>query len=324
MLSTTANGLYWLSRYLERAEFTTRLLSVQFEALEDLTVEEIDESWKRLYGTMRQEPVGGFQSNLGEELFMLTDSFTLTDELTFDLDNSNSICSCIAAGRENARVVRNVIGSEMWSRLNAIHLDLQSVDLFAIWKDQPRKFFLRLEDDFRTLSGITDHTMYRDHGWHFTQLGRFIERVQMVAALLNAQVSIDRNSRNFNESSWLSILKVCEARVAYFRVYSLAYEPTRVLRFVIGDPVLPNSIRFSLQKISQSLSVVADGHFSAVSAEAVECNQSIIRQVESFETRMTNVHDLLQNLLDSAYKLHENITLAFFQYDLENILRKNA
>ncbi len=324
MLSTTANGLYWLSRYLERAEFATRLLSVQFEALEDRTVEEIDESWKRVYGTMHQEPVGGFFSNLDEEWFMLTDSYTLTDELTFDRDNSNSICNCIAAARENARVVRHVIGSEMWSRLNALHLDLQSVSLSKIWSHQPRKFFLQLEDDFRTLSGITDNTLYRDHGWHFTQLGRFIERVQLVASLLSAQISVDKGSRIFDESSWLSVLKVCEARVAYFRVYSLAYESTRVLDLIVRDPVLPNSIRFSLDKISESLSVVADGHFSAFSQEAVERSQSMIEQVENFEDSMIETHDLLQKLLDSAYRLHENTTLAFLQYDLESFLSSDA
>ena len=327
MLSTTAKGLYWLSRFLERAEFSARLLSTQLETLEDRTVQKIDESWKRVYRTLRLEPVGGFQPSQGDEWFMLTDSFTLTDHLIFDTDNYNSIKNCITSGRENARAVRNVIGSEMWSQINAIHLDLKSVEITTIWHDQPRKFLHRLGHDLRSLSGITDNTLYRDHGWHFSQLGRFIERTQQIVSLMSAPLSTDEQEQRLDESSWIFILKVCQARLAYSRLYSLLDEQSNMIRFVMADPSLPNSVLYSLRQISKSLAVIAHGHFSSNSAKAMNDNRWMIEEVQKFESSnnydAVYITDFLNELLKMAYQLHNDLTIAFFDYDLESYMKND-
>ena len=115
---------------------------------------------------------------------MLADAYTLADDLTFEPGNSDAIRNCVAAARESARQVRNVIPDKMWSSLNLAYFDLRDVEMETIWNDRPGTFYDRTEGALRTVSGIAEGTIYRDDGWHFLQLGRFVERVQLIAALV--------------------------------------------------------------------------------------------------------------------------------------------
>ena len=216
MLSRSAQGLYWMNRYLERADHSCRLLTYQFEEIEDRPVAEIDQSWRRIYSALNCTPTAGFlQSDLDDDDFMLTDSFTLADDLTFDRSNLNSIVNCVENARENARQVRNVIGKQIWSEMNAAYLSLKEVRIEHIWNTQPRQFYLDFGSDIRTLFGVMDSSMYRDHGWQFSQLGRFVERVQLVASLIRSQYEVSSKSDTNSVVDWYSTLQVCEAALAY-------------------------------------------------------------------------------------------------------------
>ena len=137
MLSRSAQGLYWMGRYLERAEHLCRLLRLQTEALVDRPVREIYFGWKRIYGSMyRQPPLGEIE--LDSDEYTLADSYTLADDLTFERTNPDSVWSCFALGRENARQMRNCISAEMWTRLNLAYLRIQKQDIQGIWRVSPR------------------------------------------------------------------------------------------------------------------------------------------------------------------------------------------
>ena len=185
MLSRNAQGLYWMGRYLERAQHGCHLLAEQFIIIEDRPVEQIDQSWRRLYLAVGRTPLGGhLEPPPDDEDFMLADAYTLADDLTFEPGNSDAIRNCVAAARESARQVRNVIPDKMWSSLNLAYFDLRDVEMETIWNDRPGTFYDRTEGALRTVSGIAEGTIYRDDGWHFLQLGRFVERVQLIAALV--------------------------------------------------------------------------------------------------------------------------------------------
>ncbi len=191
MLSRSALGLYWIGRYLERAQHACRLIADQFETMKDRPVDEIDKGWRRLYGGLRRVPVGGeLSSNLDDEQFMLVDAFTLADDLTFEAGNPDSIRSSLANARENARQVRHVVDEDLWSCLNRAFFDLRDLGIADIWQDRPGDFYRRTEDAVRTFFGIAESNMYRDDGWHFLQLGRFVERAQLLSALLEAQLAV--------------------------------------------------------------------------------------------------------------------------------------
>ncbi len=125
-----------MSRYLERAKHSCRLLAAQFETLEDRAVEEIDRSWRRIYSSVNRVPIGGeLQSNFGGEDYMLVDSFTLADELTFEPSNPDSIRNCISTARENARQVRHVLGKAMWSNMNVAYMNFKTARIENFWNN---------------------------------------------------------------------------------------------------------------------------------------------------------------------------------------------
>lgn len=322
MLSRNAQGLYWISRYLERAEHGCHLLGSQFRALQDGSVEELDRMWVRLYLSLGREPVGGvLGSNRGDDDFMLADAYTLADDLTFERTNDDSIRNCIAAARENARQVRNVIGKNKWSCLNMLYLGLRDSRIADIWDGRSGKFYLDTADAIRTFYGIAESSMYRDDGWHFLQLGRFVERVQQLAGLLDAQLEVFPPGEPAVESDWRSLLQICEARVAYNRLYSFDYQPSRVIDFLVADRLLSHSIRYALSQISDALDAV-----SAQRPLAVEARRRAGRVAAGidYDWPRRNLGDAsatraaLREIRRECQRLNEDIEASYFNYEIED------
>ena len=113
------------------------------------------------------------------------DEAHITQRMTFDHDNHNSIVACISNARENARQVREKISSEMWLHINTLYLDVRNTTIDSIWNNQPHQFFDAVKNGAHLFQGITDSTMVHDEGWQFIQLGRFIERSMGIATLLD-------------------------------------------------------------------------------------------------------------------------------------------
>ncbi len=321
MLSHNAQGLYWIGRYLERAEHGCRLLADQLEALQDRPVDDIDRMWRRLYAGLKRSPAGGIlESNLSDEEFMLADSFTLADDLTFEPSNPDAIRNCVASARENARQVRNSIGKDMWHCLNTVHLELSGVGIGDIWNNQPGEFYSHTKDAIRMFSGAADSIMYRDCGWHFLQLGRFIERSQLLAALLDAQLATFPTGEQQIESDWRSLLQVCEARFAYSRRYSLEYSPHNVIGFLVSDPLLAHSIRHSLAQITDALDAISE---QQAATKASHLGGRMIAFID-YEWPDRDPEDdqatckALQRIHETCCHLHENIEATYFNYIIED------
>ncbi len=314
-----------MSRYLERAAHVCRLVSSQFQALEDSQVDEIDANWRRIFNSLGRQPaVGGLASSGGDEEYMLVDSYTLADELIFDCNNPDSLHSCIGYARENARQVRNALNKEFWSCLNTTYLDIADNGIEKIWNNQPREFFRKTKDVLQTVSGITDSTTYRNHGWHFMQLGRFVERAQLITSLLNAQIA-QFPTKNMNaESYWISLLSICEARVAYSQMYSMAYDPPSVVDFLVSDPRLSHSIRYSMQRVTNALGKVSAEHSNASTNTANEGAYRLMHHIDHEWSQRSSGDEATGNALNeianSSRELHNNIVTAYFAYDVESSL----
>ena len=179
MLSRSAAGLYWMGRYLERASHLSRLLRQQTESLVDRPVRDIYFGWYRIYGALDRQPNPGALELHTDDAYTLADSYTLADDLTFEPTNPDSIRNCFTKGRDNARQMRHHISAEMWFSLNRSYLRLQALEIQHIWVTSPESFYVQTNADIDTLWGVTDATMYRDQGWRFVQLGRFLERAQL-------------------------------------------------------------------------------------------------------------------------------------------------
>ena len=322
MLARNAQGLYWMGRYLERARLGCRMLTEQIAALEDQPVEQIDGNWRRLYRAFGRTPVAGsLTPNPDDDNFMLADAFTLCDDLTFERKNPDSIRNCVAQARENARQVRNIVPDSMWSSLNLAFLDLRDASIETMWKHRPDAFFGRTENALRAFTGIAEGVMYRDDAWQFLRLGRFIERAQFLAQLLEVQIELYPTDDHHHESDWRSLLQVCEAEFAYRRLHSLQHQPSRVVDFLVVDVRLAHSIRHALGELIEALDIVSGGRPLEVAAgrlagrlaSRIDHDWPERDRADDAATRAS-----LDDIRQSFRRLHDDIAGTYFEYEIED------
>ena len=312
MLSRSAQGLYWMGRYLERAQHLCRLLRLQSEALVDRPVRQLYFGWKLIYDSMDRVPPGGSLTS-GDDDYALADSYTLADDLTFERSNPASVWHCFSLGRENARQMRHCISAEMWTSLNLAYLKFQRVSLQDIWMSAPESFYSEVATEINTFSGVAEATMYRDDGWHFMQLGYLIERAQLSASLLLAQIA---GSADEEEADWTSLLRAYHAVEAYNRRYGVEVHSDQVLDLLVTDPMLPNSLCRSLDVTAEQLAGLGPGPDAGSSAAARRLAGRLGALIHyEWPDREDPEESLLQV---NAYcrELHNLVNATYFEYDL--------
>lgn len=242
MLSRIAESLYWVGRYVERAEDTARILDVHVHrGLEDPSVEE-DAACRGLLAVMGvtapADPV---------------DTSQLIDMLGFDSGSPASIAGALVAARENARSARDSISSEMWECLNATYNALPGV-IARVTGGSPHAFFAYVKERAAILAGLADSTMSRDDGWRFLVLGRSLERVDMTARLLSASFGDAAGP-----SEWVTTLRCCSAHEAFLRTYRRRVEPDLVAEFLLLDRLFPRSAFHALGQAEECLAELQPG-----------------------------------------------------------------
>ncbi len=246
MLSRVAESLYWMSRYLERAENTARLLDVHLNLNMELTA---------AAGQRRYEDVlGALQVNYFEgQLPSPTD-------LTLDSLVAESISNSIGAARENARQIREQISSEMFEQINKLYLYIRSrptQDRFAI---EPNFVFGRVKDGVHLFAGITDSTMTHGQGWQWIRAGRYLERANLIVGLLLNHLrhlldEAEGDPQHYSEL--LGLLKSCTAWEAYCKVNGAELTNLRVAEFLLLSREFPHSLAFSVNEMAKSLEALA-------------------------------------------------------------------
>ncbi len=267
MLSRVADCLYWLSRYLERAEHTSRLIDVNLNLMLDQSPAVSGPRWFRLQACLVAAPTGvGGRDPSGTAralAFDLLHRASFASCLAAARENARAIVACLAASRENARQVRESISSEMWEQINRLYLDLRKTDLDAAWDAQPHEFFQAVDRGAHHFRGVTDGTMCHDEGWHFLRAGQFIERAWGLAILLDV-ICVELLNPTRPEShredhlEWLGLLRSCVATEAYSRSQSAELRPERIVQFLLLDPTFPHALRFAVDRVGESLAAIAE------------------------------------------------------------------
>lgn len=320
MLSRDAEGIYWMSRYMERAGHVSRLIAEQLQSLHDRPFGSIERGWQRLFTALGRTPAGSALIPVDDDASeMLFDAFTLIDDLAFEPQNADALLTCLARARENARQVRNVISHEMWSCLNVAFLDMRDTRLQDIWTNQPQVFFSNASSVVTTFVGVADATMYRDHGWHFFRLGRFVERAVRTSSLLGAQIALFPTSEQHWVFDWGSLLRVCEARAAFRRVNSIEYPPADVVDFLVTDANLSNSICYTLNEVADAYDAIAGGRRDGPACDArrrigrarafIEYDWPTRDRADDDATR-----PMLQTITSACLQFHTDLEAAFFSY----------
>ena len=315
MLSRVADNLYWMSRYLERAEHTSRLIAVKLESLIEQSPEEAEIAWSRVVSALSGK---GFVPD------NLADGFEVSYSLAFERFNQSSLISSLRFARDNGRQVREQISTEMWNRLNRLYLRLVPIDLTAIWNEQPSHLFREIVEELHMLEGTTYSTMRHGEGWHFLQLGRYIERAQLVSRLLDLHFGqASRSGAPPNYLDWLVLLRSCTAFESYCKVYTANIRRNRVAEFLLFDAEFPHSVRFAIEHLTAALSHVAIG---APASRRAACERLAGRLKASvdfgqIEELMSGSIDLfLANISTQCEQIHEAVYAAYIGYDAETVL----
>src|SRR6266487_5988423 len=215
MLSRVADSLYWMSRYVERAEHTARLIDVDFQLRLDQSPEAGSARWLRLLDALQVPIPGGGKIN----------SATLAYTLTLERSNPSSIVSCISTARENLRQVREQCSSEMWEQLNRLYLQVLGTPAGEAWLLHSQLFFRGVLDGAHLFHGVTDSTMSHGEGWHYIQLGRYVERTHGLATLIGTHFSrvsepLQATVDSDDYLECVGLLKYCTAFEAYCKKYT--------------------------------------------------------------------------------------------------------
>jgi uncharacterized alpha-E superfamily protein len=267
MLSRVANCLYWMNRYLERADNTARLLDTNLQLLLDQRA--LDER------AMAGHWIPIVQSAGDEELFSSLHGRatvdTVTEFLVFQPENSNSICGAISQARENARMARDQITGEVWEEINRIYLFLRASQARSLARSSPVEFFQEIKASSLHLQGLTDATVLHNEGWLFQQAGKYLERADKTSRILDVRHAAfpargaPEPVSQAGALEWAAVLRSCSAWDAYKYVHGADVQPALVAEFLLLSPDFPRSVRYCVQQLNVALrriSGVADGCFS--------------------------------------------------------------
>ncbi|HVC00507.1 MAG TPA: alpha-E domain-containing protein [Candidatus Dormibacteraeota bacterium] len=240
MLSRVADHLYWMSRYLERAEHAVRLLSVNLNLMLDESPASAERRWRRVLAAL------GDPGNV----VWSGDPYVLAEELTFNSADPSSVTSCIVGARENARNVREQISAEQWQWLNQLYLRVARFRIDGNADIQLPPFLGSISEGVHLFQGITDSTMSHGEGWHFIQIGRYLERASATVKLLEiyyrefGKPQHSPEGTDFHE--WMGLLRSCTAFEAYCKVYTADLNHDRIMEFLLLSAEFPHSARFSV------------------------------------------------------------------------------
>ena len=265
MLSRVADSLYWMSRYIERAENNARILDVNLQLLLDLgnqSEAEMLEHWSPVIASLEE-------TELFDSLYKKPDGPSVTEFVTFQKQNPNSIFSCLTLARENARTTREQISSEMWEQINRLYLFVKSDSAKKLFRSSAHEFFKRVIAGSHLFQGITDATMTHGEGWDFIRIGTLLERADCTSRILDVKYHIllpsgENVGGNVDTIQWMAVLKSCSALEAYCKLYVSQVAPWKVAEFLITHLEFPRSIRFCIDSLDRALhriSGVAETHY---------------------------------------------------------------
>jgi len=266
MLSRVAHSLYWMARYIERAENIARLVDVNLQLLLDLR--NLDE--KRL--AAHWLPI--VQATGDEEAFFKlhprATGQAVTEFLVFQSENPNSIVQSVCQARENARMVRDQLTAELWEELNRLYLFVRSPMARQVWQRSPSEFFQEIKAGSLHLNGIASATLIHDEGWWFVQAGQFLERGDKTTRILDVRYQTlpeqgaPKAVSQTETLEWSTVLHSCSAWDAYKTIYGADVHPRLVAEFLLLNDNFPRSARFCVGELNRAvrqISGAAEGYF---------------------------------------------------------------
>jgi len=311
MLARVADSLYWIGRYVERAEHMCRLSDVMLTATLDRS--EAATQVARIALTA----VGDVDARKAKN------PYEAALALVLDREDAGSVTSSLALARENARQVRDQITTETWERLNLIHLRMSDPDAGRAFADGSQAFLHETIADLHLFKGAADSTMSHGEGWRFLLLGVYLERAQLIGSLLEVCFGDGRKKPISDHFALTSLLRMTCALEPYLRVYTADMQPRFILEFLLLDEDFPRSIRFCTARIEEHLAhlsrhVEAAGH--AGPDRLAGRLKARLEYADMDEVHAQGASAFVASVLDECATIHRALYEAFVAYPLEQRL----
>ncbi|HVU24772.1 MAG TPA: alpha-E domain-containing protein [Opitutus sp.] len=323
MLSRVAHCLYWMSRYIERADNLARLLDVNLQLLldfQDVTTTAREEHWDSILLSSGDE-------KLFEEHYDCADNRNVTEFFAFDKRNPNSILSCVYGARENARMIRDQISLEMWEVINELYLYLRDRTTEEIWATGPGEFFNNIKRSAHLFHGLADSTYSRSEGWEFIQFGRYLERADKTTRILDVKYHILLPSATdvggaIDTAQWQAVLRSASALEAYRRFYVREILPWKVAEFLIFSDSFPRSLYFCVNEIDTYLRRILDETGQRPRSEAARRSRRLVADLQSLTITEVlqdqGLHEFLIETQNALDRIGEEVVQTTMFYPAES------
>jgi uncharacterized alpha-E superfamily protein len=296
MLARDAEAMYWMSRYVERAEHIARLLLVNSMVLVDvgdLAARFEARQWAGILSIMRLDDLPASDDRRPP-------SARVAQHMTLDAENPNSITTCLTRARENARSIREVISAEMWENINQLYWSMRADDAAARFEDSPDDMYRAVMAGSMLFQGLTDQTLSHDQRWLFTQAAKYFERTDVTCRVIEnkfnilqeAESSLEGPIRNIH---WMAVLRSCCSIEAYRRNYLGEMEPTRVANFLLLEKDFPRSVRFSVA----AARVAVAGIRAGINSGGVNAAERILGRLDA-QLEYASIEEILEEGLPAC------------------------
>ncbi len=324
MLSRVAHSLYWMSRYIERAENVARLLEVNLQFMFDFQGIDSagqDQHWESIVLSSGDE-------ELFQQHYSAANSHTVTEFLAFDLRNPASILACVYAARENARMIRDQISLEMWETINELHLLLKSQSTAAVWAAGRQDFFSKINRASHLFQGLTASTYSRSEGWEFIQLGKYIERADKTTRILDVKYHILLPSATdvggaLDTAQWQAVLRSASALEAYRRYYVREILAWKAAEFLIFSDSFPRSLHFCMAQVDDFLRRILGETTSRPRSAAARASHRLLADLQSLtitEVLNQGLHEFLEGIQATLASISDEVAATTMFYPAESVL----
>lgn len=323
MLSRVAHSLYWMSRYIERAENVARLLDVNLQFLADF--QELATAENNTWGSLI---FSSGQAELFEKYYEVPDSRTVTEFLAFDLRNPDSIIACVYAARENARMVRDQISLEMWETINELYLLLKAQNTAAVWAAGPQEFFAKINRASHLYQGLTASTYSRSEGWEFIEFGKYLERADKTTRILDVKYHILLPSATdvggaLDTAQWQAVLRSASALEAYRRYHVREILAWKAAEFLIFSDSFPRSLHFCVGQVDDFLRRILGESGSRPRSPGARASRRLLADLQSLSIKDVldqGLHEFLMDVQSTLASISDEVAATTMFYPAESVL----
>lgn len=312
LLARFAECIFWLARYMERAENLARILDVNETFSRD---SQGGQNWLSIVQLHADErPFFARHQAAAAE--------TVLDYYVRDAQNLNSIVSTVRSARANARTLRPLISTEMWVQLNVFYNRLRAISPADLASGSRARLFSQIKEACQTHTGITEGTFYRDQGWYFYQLGRYIERADQTTRLLDIKYhlllpAVANVGSPIDVSQWNAVLRSAAGYHAFRRLHTSMITPARVVGFLLVNNSFPRSLGLCIHEAIDALTQLKSRYMlrgGNGAAEMLDQLHALLTQVPVQEILASGLHEFLDLVQLRLTEVTDDLSQAFFGY----------